>query len=91
MSVRYISDRNLPDKAIDLIDEAASRVRLKSLTAPPDLKKLEDQADKLSKEKEEAVRSRILKMRQMCVMKKRCSTTIETARKTGKATCQNDR
>lgn len=56
LSDRYIPDRFLPDKAIDLIDEAASRVRLKSFTAPPDLKKLEEQVDKLSKEKEDAIR-----------------------------------
>ncbi len=57
LSDRYITDRYLPDKAIDLIDEAASRVRLKSYTAPPNLKKLEDQVDKLAKEKEDAIRS----------------------------------
>ncbi len=57
LSVRYIADRYLPDKAIDLIDEAASRARLKNMTAPPDLKKLNDEADKLANEKEEAVRS----------------------------------
>ena len=57
LSVRYIADRFLPDKAIDLIDEAASRVRLRTFTAPPDLKKLEDQLKKLTQEKEEAVNS----------------------------------
>ncbi len=55
MSVRYIPDRQLPDKAIDLIDEAASRLRLQNLTAPPDLRELEDEIQKLSQEKEEAV------------------------------------
>ena len=55
MSDRYISDRFLPDKAIDLIDEAASRVRLQSFTTPPDLKELESQQENLMKEKEEAV------------------------------------
>ena len=55
LAVRYIPDRYLPDKAIDLIDEAASKVRLRSLTAPPDIKSLEDQLAQLSKEKEEAV------------------------------------
>ena len=43
MSARYIPDRRLPDKALDLVDEAASRLRLKNLTAPPDMKELEDQ------------------------------------------------
>ena len=57
LSARYISDRFLPDKAIDLMDEAASRLRLKSVTAPPDLKELEQKIEKLSKEKEEAIRS----------------------------------
>lgn len=57
LSDRYITDRYLPDKAIDLIDEAASRVRLKSFTAPPDLKKLEEQIEKLNKEKEDSIRS----------------------------------
>jgi ATP-dependent Clp protease ATP-binding subunit ClpC len=56
LSARYVSDRSLPDKAIDLIDEASSRVRLKAFTAPPDLKQLEEQVEKLSKEKEEAIR-----------------------------------
>ncbi|MDL2287765.1 ATP-dependent Clp protease ATP-binding subunit [Oscillospiraceae bacterium OttesenSCG-928-F05] len=55
MSNRYISDRQLPDKAIDLIDEAASRVRMQNLTPPPDLKALEEKADALAHEKEEAV------------------------------------
>ena len=55
LSDRYITDRYLPDKAIDLIDEAASRVRLQSITAPPDLKELEDKLEDLMKEKEEAV------------------------------------
>jgi len=57
LSDRYITDRYLPDKAIDLIDEAASRVRLKTYTAPPDLKKLEEEVEKLRKEKEEAIRT----------------------------------
>lgn len=52
---RYINDRHFPDKAIDLIDEAASRVRLKAYTAPPDLKALEEALKKLAKEKEEAI------------------------------------
>lgn len=55
LSDRYITDRFLPDKAIDLIDEAASRVRLQSITAPPDLKELEGKLEDLMKEKEEAV------------------------------------
>ncbi len=57
MSSRYINDRFLPDKAIDLIDEAASRVRMDTLTAPPDLKELEARIEVLAKEKESAVNS----------------------------------
>jgi len=52
---RYIADRFLPDKAIDLVDEAASRVRLKAFTAPPDIKKLEADLESLKNEKEEAI------------------------------------
>ncbi|MBE3556201.1 MAG: ATP-dependent Clp protease ATP-binding subunit [Firmicutes bacterium] len=57
LSARYITDRYLPDKAIDLIDEAGSRVRLRSYTAPPDLKKAEEQLEKLRQEKEAAVQA----------------------------------
>ncbi|CAN5510487.1 ATP-dependent Clp protease ATP-binding subunit [soil metagenome] len=52
---RYISDRFLPDKAIDLIDEAGSRLRIRRLTAPPDLQDLEEEATKVRKRKEEAI------------------------------------
>jgi ATP-dependent Clp protease ATP-binding subunit ClpC len=52
---RYISDRYLPDKAIDLIDEAASRVRLRTLTTPPDLKKIDRSIEKIVSEKEKAI------------------------------------
>ncbi len=55
MSSRYINDRYLPDKAIDLIDEASSRVRLKSFTAPPDLKDLERKIDEIRKMKEDSI------------------------------------
>ncbi len=55
LSSRYITDRYLPDKAIDLMDEAASRVRLKAYTAPPDVKELEEKIETLKKEKEAAV------------------------------------
>ncbi|NCC87495.1 MAG: ATP-dependent Clp protease ATP-binding subunit [Clostridia bacterium] len=55
MSARYIGDRFLPDKAIDLIDESASRVRLRAYTAPPDLKELEDRIKEVSQEKSTAV------------------------------------
>jgi len=55
LSHRYITDRFLPDKAVDLIDEAASRIRLQIVTQPPDLKDLEDKLERIKQEKEEAV------------------------------------
>lgn len=56
-SDRYISDRFLPDKAIDLIDEAGSKVRLRSYTTPPNLKELEVKLEEVRKEKDAAVQS----------------------------------
>jgi ATP-dependent Clp protease ATP-binding subunit ClpC len=55
LSDRYISARCLPDKAIDVIDEAGARVRLKAMTRPPDLKEIDQQIETLSQEKEQAV------------------------------------
>jgi len=55
LSSRYITGRCLPDKAIDVIDEAGARVHLKSMTRPPDLKDIDEEVEKLNKEKEEAV------------------------------------
>jgi ATP-dependent Clp protease ATP-binding subunit ClpC len=55
LSDRYISGRCLPDKAIDVIDEAGARVRLKAMTRPPDLKELDGQIEQLNQEKEAAV------------------------------------
>ncbi|MEY4479620.1 MAG: hypothetical protein RLZZ267_298 [Bacillota bacterium] len=57
LSDRYITDRFLPDKAIDLIDEAGSKVRLNSYTAPPNLKQLESRLEDARKEKDAAVQS----------------------------------
>ncbi|EIJ80048.1 Class III stress response-related ATPase, ClpC [Bacillus methanolicus PB1] len=57
LSDRYISDRFLPDKAIDLIDEAGSKVRLRSFTTPPNLKELEMKLEEVRKEKDAAVQS----------------------------------
>src|SRR5690625_4988416 len=57
LSERYISDRFLPDKAIDLIDEAGSKVRLRSYTVPPNLKDLEQNLEEVRKEKDAAVQS----------------------------------
>ena len=55
MSERYITARCLPDKAIDVIDEAGSRVRLRTMTRPPDLKEIDEEVDTLNKDKEDAV------------------------------------
>ena len=55
LSERYITDRFLPDKAIDLIDEACSKAKIKSLTKPDSFKNLEKELEKKSKEKEEAI------------------------------------
>jgi ATP-dependent Clp protease ATP-binding subunit ClpC len=55
LSSRYITGRCLPDKAIDVIDEAGARVRLKAMTKPPDLKEIDEEVERLNKEKEEAV------------------------------------
>jgi ATP-dependent Clp protease ATP-binding subunit ClpC len=52
---RYISDRFLPDKAIDLIDEAASRMRIRSMTSPPVYRELEDEIDSTRRQKEQAI------------------------------------
>ncbi|MES3696482.1 ATP-dependent Clp protease ATP-binding subunit [Mammaliicoccus sciuri] len=57
MSDRYISDKFLPDKAIDLIDEASSKVRLRNYTTPPSLKELESELETVKKEKDAAVHS----------------------------------
>ena len=55
LSIRYITDRHLPDKAIDLIDEAASRVRLRTGSLPPELKDAQRELDRVTKEKELAI------------------------------------
>ncbi len=55
MSERYITARCLPDKAIDVIDEAGARVRLRTMSRPPDLKEIDEEVEKLNKDKEDAV------------------------------------
>ncbi|MBP3665991.1 MAG: ATP-dependent Clp protease ATP-binding subunit [Clostridia bacterium] len=57
LSVKYIPDRFLPDKAIDLMDEAAAALRISCMTAPPDLKRMEAELSTLSREKEEAIKA----------------------------------
>ena len=56
LSSRYINDRYLPDKAIDLMDEAASRLKMKSYMEPESFKKITDEIEKLDKDKEDAIR-----------------------------------
>ena len=57
LSDRYITGRYLPDKAVDLIDESGARARLSALTAPPDLKEMENKIGQIRKEKEAAIKS----------------------------------
>jgi ATP-dependent Clp protease ATP-binding subunit ClpC len=55
LSDRYISDRHLPDKAIDLIDEAGSRLRIRRMSTPPDYKEIEDELGRVRQQKEQAI------------------------------------
>ena len=57
LSVRYIQDRYLPDKAIDLLDEAAAKLRIRACTSPPDLRKLEEELKRTAGDKAEAIRT----------------------------------
>jgi len=57
LSARYISDRFLPDKAIDLVDEASSRIRLKNFMEPSEIKNLGEEVQKLEKQKEDAIKA----------------------------------
>jgi ATP-dependent Clp protease ATP-binding subunit ClpC len=81
LSDRYITDRFLPDKAIDLIDEAASRVRLRAFTPPPDVKEMEQRLEELRKEKEAAVTAQEFeKAAQLRDQEARLRSEIEAAR-----------
>jgi len=81
LSDRYISDRALPDKALDLIDEAASRVRLHAFTAPLDMKEQEERLEALGQEIEEAVAGENFEMAaQLRDQKKRLQTEMEERR-----------
>ena len=82
LSDRYITDRYLPDKAIDLIDEAASRVRIQTHTTPPDMKALEKQLDEINKAKNEAVTSQNFeKAAQLRDEEKKIHSQMDEARK----------
>ncbi len=81
LAVRYITGRYLPDKAIDVIDEAGARVRLKATTHPPDLRHIQDEIEKLNKEKDESVAlqdfERAAKLRDKADKLKKKKGTIE--------------
>jgi len=99
LSARYISDRFLPDKAIDLIDEAASKVRLKSSTAPSKLKELEEEIATTESEKDEAINSqefeRAAKLRDKEIElkkkynKEKDNWNNDSSRRTGDVTAEN--
>ncbi|MDY3304398.1 MAG: ATP-dependent Clp protease ATP-binding subunit, partial [Clostridia bacterium] len=57
LSARYITDRFLPDKAIDLIDEASSKIRLKAFTAPPEIKQIEEKLHEIAAKKHESIQN----------------------------------
>ena len=78
MSVRYINDRFLPDKAIDLIDEASSKVQLAEIPSSPELESLEKELEQLLKEKEEAIKaSDLVKAREIQAVQKELEKKIE--------------
>jgi len=82
LSSRYIPGRYLPDKAIDVMDEAGARVRLRAMTHPPDLKELEDEVAKLDRDKEEAVANqdfeRAARLRdQVCKLRKQKEAVLK--------------
>ncbi len=82
LSTRYIPGRFLPDKAIDVMDEAGARIRLSSMTTPPDLKKIEEEVGTLDREKEESVANqdfeRAAKLRdQVCKLRKQKETVLK--------------
>ncbi|MEA1928830.1 MAG: ATP-dependent Clp protease ATP-binding subunit, partial [Candidatus Auribacterota bacterium] len=88
MSDRYLSGRYLPDKALDLIDEAAARIRISVMTRPPRLKKLEAKAGKLRKKKESAVKKQDYEKAaryrdEEKVAQERLNTALEKWKKTG--------
>lgn len=85
LSNRYISDRFLPDKAIDLIDEAGSKVRLRSFTVPPNLKALEDKLEAIRSEKNAAVQSQEFeKAASLRDTEQKMKEELETTKKTWK-------
>ena len=85
LSVRYINDRFLPDKAIDLIDEASSKAKIKTYTEPENLKQMQEEIEKISKDKEEAVRSQnSKKQHHLEIKKKNLGKNLRKKKKSGK-------
>lgn len=83
LSDRYITDRYLPDKAIDLIDEASSRVRLQAFTTPPEIKELEKKLEEINKEKEAAVNNQEFELAaNLRDQEKKLKAELEEKRKT---------
>lgn len=82
LSSRYIQDRNLPDKAIDLIDEAGARLRIKRLTAPPELKELDEKIAKIAADKDEAIKGQDSRRPPNCATSRRSWKPIASRRKT---------
>src|SRR5829696_3429709 len=76
LSDRYISDRHLPDKAIDLIDEAGSRMRIRRMQTPPDYRELENEISRVRKEKEQAIENQ--KYEQAAKLRDQEKTLLET-------------
>jgi ATP-dependent Clp protease ATP-binding subunit ClpC len=79
LSIRYITDRHLPDKAIDLIDEASSRVRLRHSSAPPDLRIAQKELDRITKEKDAAINAQ--EYEQAATLREAEATSRETVEK----------
>jgi ATP-dependent Clp protease ATP-binding subunit ClpC len=79
LSIRYITDRHLPDKAIDLIDEASSRVRLRHSSQPPDLRAAQKDLDRITKEKDAAISAQ--EYEQAAMLREQEATSRETVEK----------
>ncbi|HLA16098.1 MAG TPA: ATP-dependent Clp protease ATP-binding subunit [Candidatus Limnocylindrales bacterium] len=91
LSIRYITDRHLPDKAIDLIDEAASRVRLRNASVPPDLREAQRELDRVTKEKDAAINAQEYESAaQLREAEAEARTTVETLRAEWQSTVAAD-
>ena len=89
LSARFIADRHLPDKAIDLIDEAASRVKLRAFVTPPDVKDLEERLTRITADKDDAVKCQDFeKAARLRDEEKKVKEELETRRKEWEASSQ---